>query len=400
MQGLRTVLERSSLIACGALWLGLCHCGGSEFNAAPSAGAGNDSGGRGGASGNGGASSSGSHSGGANAGAGGSSGASAGQGGGSPSGCECPAGQYCLDGSTDCYLCSDLSRLYFDPPVRLATVSDNGPGSRFPRIGATSTDLIYHFDGVGMRYTADSSTSAGSSVTDTEPKDSAPLLLREPVKSLPVGGLEQFNFLFDRSVNDVRQLQVGTWSNGLQRSVEAPAPFNAGSGDFSIAVALHPAPGAAARAFWMTNRPSQQPGARVPRLVTASLEANASAVDVEVQLNVGSGESCAPLDVNQLPAGSDAIDPDMTPWVTSDGSLLVLSTTRLVAGCQAGAQKKDIYSALLQASSGQPPAPALAMKDVNSPRDDVDPSFSADMCDLYFASDRDGKFAVYRAHRR
>jgi Tol biopolymer transport system component len=40
------------------------------------------------------------------------------------------------------------------------------------------------------------------------------------------------------------------------------------------------------------------------------------------------------------------------------------------------------------------------MSDVNSPMNDVEPSFSADLCDLYFASDRDGKYALYRAHRR
>jgi Tol biopolymer transport system component len=46
------------------------------------------------------------------------------------------------------------------------------------------------------------------------------------------------------------------------------------------------------------------------------------------------------------------------------------------------------------------PTPSQPLADVNSPQDDVDPSFSADFCDLYFSSNRDGRFALYRAHRR
>lgn len=135
------------------------------------------------------------------------------------------------------------------------------------------------------------------------------------------------------------------------------------------------------------------------RLVTALLEPDATVTDVSLTLNVGGNETCPLLDVAALP-DAEPLDPDLTPWVTTDGSLLVFSTTRLAPGCGAGAQKRDIYSVLLQASSGQPPAAALPMKDVNSAADDVDPSFSSDMCDLYFSSNRDGQFAVYRAHRR
>lgn len=397
MQGLRKVLERSSLVACGALWLGLSQCGGNEFNAGPGgSGAGNDAGGSPSQAGSGG--SAGGGAGGTSGNTSGGTGSSGGKGGGGAASCECPAGRYCLEGSTDCLPCDDLSRLFFHEPVRLATVSDNGGGSRFPRTGATSTDLIYRFDGVGMRYTADSSTSAGNDVKATQPKDSAPLLLREAVSSLPVAPLAQFNFLFDRSEADVRSLRFGSWSEGLQSTVLAPPPFNSGFGDYSVAVALHASP-ASARAFWMTNRDSVLAPGRKPRLVTAPLEVDASVVDVELRLSVSSTQDCPPLNVG-LPMDAASIDPDMAPWVTSDGALLVLSTTRLEAGCVAGSQKKDIYSALLQASSGQPPAAALPMNDVNSADDDVDPSFSADLCDLYFSSNRDGKFAVYRAHRR
>jgi hypothetical protein len=93
-------------------------------------------------------------------------------------------------------------------------------------------------------------------------------------------------------------------------------------------------------------------------------------------------------------------DADLTPWVTDDGKLLVLSTTRVDAGCALANQGKDLYTALLQPATGQPTTSAVPMNDVNSGMDDVDPSFSADLCDLYFSSNRDGKFGLYKAHRR
>jgi WD40-like Beta Propeller Repeat len=405
MPGLRKVLERSSLVACGALGLALSQCSGKEFSYGASSGATSVEGGADSRAGAGGGPAAGGGGGGGGggdaevvggAGAGGVS--DGGKGGSSPGTCDCRPGRYCLDGSTDCLECSDPSRLAFGEPVRLATVSDNGAGSRFPRIGRTSSDLLYRFEGVGLRYTEDSSTSAGTDLAATDPSDSAPFLLRAPVQNFSVVGASQLDFSFDRTVMNVRTLRVGSWSQGLLSSALAPPPLNSGAGDFSMAIALEAAPGVS-RAFWMTNRESVPAGAPKPRLVTAQLGTDLTAADVALRLSVGTNESCPPLDVSQLPAESEPIDGDLTPWVSSDGTLLVFSTTRLGSGCAPGTQKRDIYTALLQASSGQPPEPALPMKNVNSSEDDVDPAFSADLCDLYFASNRDGKFAVYRAHR-
>lgn len=402
MPGLRKVLERSSLVACGVLGLALSQCSGEEFSNGASSGAASVEGGTDSRAGAGGGPAAGGAGGGGGAevigGAGAGGASDGGKGGSSPATCDCPSGSYCLEGSPDCLRCDDPSRLAFEEPVRLATVSDNGAGSRFPRIGRTSSDLVYRFEGVGLRYTEDSSTSAGNDMAATEPSDSAPLLLRAPVQNLSVVGASPLDFSFDRTVMEVRSLRIGSWSRGLQSSALAPPPLNSGAGDFSMAIAPEAAPGVA-RAFWMTNRESLPAGARKPRLVTAQLGVDLTATDVALTLSVGTNESCPPLDVSQLPPGGEPIDADLTPWVTSDGKLLVFSTTRLDSGCAPGEQKRDIYTALLQASSGQPPAPALPMKDVNSSEDDVDPAFSADLCDLYFASNRDGKFAVYRAHR-
>lgn len=387
---LRKVLERGSLVACCAWVLSLCHCGGGAFTVTDQpSGSANGGGHSGGDSSSGGsilpvAGSSGS--GGDVTSAGSAQGGSgAGGSGGQPS-CDCPAGKYCRDGSIDCFDCSDLSRLRFSPPERIATLSDDGVGARFPRIGATNTDLIYHFDGVGMRYTTDSSTSAGSTVTSTLPDDNAPLLLREAVA---LSGMnEAFNFVFDRVTDGMpRSVFVGRWSNGLQTAKLAPLPFNSGLGDYSVAVALHATADGTARAFWMTKRDML-----AAKLVTAVSTPDAMAVDVK--LFVGK-PTCKPL---ALPME----DTDLTPWVTSDGRTLVFSTVRLDDACLPAGQQKDIYTTLLQPDNGQPPegTAAVPMNDVNSAADDVDPSFSADMCDLYFSSNRDEKYAVYRAHRR
>jgi len=387
---LRKVLERGSLVACGVWVLSLCQCSGGAFTATDQTGGKATGGGSaGGQASTGGSISSGAGAGGSGgavtSGGGPQAGAGVGGGGGQPS-CDCPAGKYCRDGSTDCFDCSELSRLRFNTPERIATLSDDGEGARFPRIGATSTDLIYHFDGVGMRYTTDSSTSAGSTVTSTLPDDNAPLLLREAVALS--GTMAAFNFVFDRVTDGMpRSVFVGKWSNGLQTATLAPAPFNSGLGDYSVAVALHATPDGLARAFWMTKR-----NMVAAKLVTAVSEPDAVAVDVN--LFVGK-PTCKP----QILPMEDA---DLTPWVTNDGRTLVFSTVRLDDACLPAGQQKDIYTTLLQPNNGQPPegTAAVPMNDVNSAADDVDPSFSADMCDLYFSSNRDGKYAVYRAHRR
>jgi hypothetical protein len=299
-------------------------------------------------------------------------------------GCDCPAGRYCRDGSTDCFDCAQVNRLHFGTPERMATLSDNGQGSRFPRVGTTSTDLVYRFDGVGMRYTTDSSTSAGSSVKATIPQDSGPLLLGQDVSGVPSMSLISFNFLFDRAVEGPRRaLFIGRWSGGLLQFEQAPAPYNTGFGDYSIAVALHPTVDGIARAYWMTTRdPSKK-----PMLLSALLVANAPSAVVKLALGK---------------VDCFASDADLTPWVTADGKTLLLSHTRVDANCAPASQGKDLYTTLLDPAKGQQPADAVAlpMNDVNSPMDDVDPSFSGDMCDLYFSSNREGKYALYRAHRR
>jgi hypothetical protein len=387
MLGSRNALGQSWFFASTLALLGLSSCSGVAFTA-----------GAGGTDGDAGNASSGQNSGGnakggtggaANAGDTSSAGASdvagsSGTGGTVSSDCDCPAEYYCRDGSVDCFACAELNRLHFATPERLATVSDNGPGSHFPRVGTTNTDLLYRFEGAGLRYTTDASTSAGANVKSTNATDSGPLLLATQVTGVGTMLLAGFNFVFDREEEGLRSLYMGDWDNGLRQIERVPAPYNGDKNDYSMAVAAKPSAGGSARAFWMTDRDAAMGTA--PSLVTALLLL-ANAPPAPVNLKLGQ-ETCV------------TSDPDLTPWVTADGKTLLVSHNRLDASCKPTSQGKDIYTVLLQPATGLPTAAALPMNDVNSPMNDVEPSFSADLCDLYFASDRDGKYALYRAHRR
>jgi len=314
----------------------------------------------------------------------GGSGGSGGTGG--TTGCDCPAGKYCRDGSTDCFACKELNRLRFDTPERLGTLSDSGAVVDFPRRGMTATDLVYVVKGEGLHYTTDFSTSPGIDLNETQALDRAPLLLEHAVTGMTSSGTASFNFAFDRPMAlEKRAIFVATWGAGA-KGTPLPEPFNTGD-DYSIAVAERVSAGGPARGFWMSARLG------MPRLFTALLQADATAAEVSLRIGY---------------AKCTTVDHDLAPWVTSDGKALVFSHARVDGSCQAvPAQKRDLYATLLQPESGQPPVdttnatvPATPLSDVNSSADEIEPSFSADLCDLYFASDRDGQFAIYRAHRR
>ncbi len=380
MLGLGSELNRRLVCCCGALLLSAVGCGGNEFipvpggsGAAAGAAGGGEDGGSSGASGQPG-----------DGGGGGTSASgSGGSGGSTTASCNCKAGEYCREGSTDCFACTELSRLRFSTPERLSTLSDSAQDARFPRIGRTATDLLYFFEGVGIRYTTDASTSAGGAIRTTVPEDAGPLLLAAGLTSGQVAGV---NFLFDRR-EEQRRIYFGRWTSVLELAELAPAPFNGEGNDHSIAMATAPGGGATPRGFWMTDR-----GLLGQALVTA-LASDASPTPVALQLG---SPACA-----LGPTGVALADEELSPWVTPDGKTLLVSHTGLDESCAVGDRGKDLYTAPLQPDTGQPTLPAVLVNDVNSDRDDVDPSFSADMCDLYFASNRDGgSFALYRARRR
>jgi hypothetical protein len=265
------------------LLLGLSGCSGKEFTsngAGGSAGsgslggsdaAGSSSGGSGGSNSAGDTSSAGTQ----------DTGGSGGSGGAMPGGCDCPAGHYCREGTVDCFDCMELNRLHFSPPERMTTLSDNGQGSHFPRIGSTATDLLYRGEGAGLRYTADASTSAGGNVKGTQETDSGPLLLSRELAANGAATLMGFNFLFDRELDGRRSLYIGHWSQGLAITERGPAPFNADGNDYSIAVALNPTGDGVARAFCMSHRGD----AMSPLLDTATQEPDSA--DMPDTLSIG-----------------------------------------------------------------------------------------------------------------
>jgi hypothetical protein len=400
MPGLRNMPDRGKRVAClAALWA-LSSCRGNEF--ASSAGAGGlgslGSGGRGAESGVGvgGADLFGAGQGGGDAGEGGdyaqggspggaagmpTNGAGAAGDGATPSQrCNCEPGQYCRGGSTDCYACSNFDRLRFRPPERVASSS----GSRFPRAGAAATDLFYQLIGDGLRHTTDASTSSGTAVTASA-RDAAPLLLPSDVTSLP-SPTAPFNFVFDRDSDGRRELFLGRWVNRLESSERAPAPLNdEGSNNFGLAIALPGAPGALPRAFWLRSPTQSEQAEAGAQLLTAELGAQ-----VEPEPLTFSVEGCG-----------TALGPDTSPWVTAEGNALFFSHARPGADCEGWGSGADLFGLALSPTSGLPgEGTAYRLEDVNSPERDLDPSFSSDLCQLYFASDRDGELALYRAERR
>jgi hypothetical protein len=94
--------------------------------------------------------------------------------------------------------------------------------------------------------------------------------------------------------------------------------------------------------------------------------------------------------------------------VTADGTLLVFRSLPMDAECQpVDGAATDLYLAALQPSTGLPLAPAVAREEANDTggeSTETDPSFSPDLCTLYFASDGGDAggfdFRLFRAARR
>jgi hypothetical protein len=371
-------------------------CGGSEFSSNGDAGTGGSGGGGGslGKSGSGGASGSAGNPGGAGgagggggaSGSGGTGGGSGGTGGGGPcSNVTCGSTEYCNGDTGKCAVCSNLARFRFGQPERIEAVSTLVAGNqRFPRVAQSPVGMLFRMgtDGeeLSLWLTPDfnqpgSEQPFGASVDSPGQAESGAL---EAETHLPSG--EDVNLFFDRAESDgfSRRDLLATFHSGPTSSngIRLPAPFNAeptepASSNYSIAVATQ-----VARAWWMTDR--NDPAGE---LVTAPLTAGATATRVDLA----------------TPGGCQRSGADATPWVPADASLMLF---RYFENCEA-AGPNDLFVVLL-APSGAPAGAALPLEDVNRPAsDETDPSMSADLCWLYFASDGgQGEFDVYRAPRR
>jgi hypothetical protein len=294
---------------------------------------------------------------------------------GSSGDCACAPGQYCRAG--DCLDCSDLSQLELGTPEPILDHPDRP--LRFPRPGDANGSLFF---------------TLGS--------DSGGELWYEPSIDMPPGaplgtgttlgrsGLFYFddpdatgmNALFDeKDEGGRRSLRAARFFQGALTMIEdAPLPLTPGSYD-DYSVALAPQTG---RFYWMSTRA----GARA---LYTGLLGKTEAQSIEVRF--GSGSCLLSVDA---------------PWVSSSGSLLVVAAPSLAADCQVlDGGATDLYATPLNASTGQPVAPAIALSGVNVSTDltsETDAAFSSDLCTLYFTSDGGSAtgfdYRLFRASRR
>jgi hypothetical protein len=381
-------------------------CSGESFTSASnegSGGAGGSSGaGSGGTSGTGGTGGKGGSSGSGGSGAtGGSGGSATGGSGGSATGgtgggldarpdCRssgCPAGDYCNTETLGCTACADLSRLEFTLPEKLSAVSETTEGNqRFPRLTHNPGEMLFQtgaYNAVKQLWVTSDYTATGqhqllSGVAVTSQSSNAPL-----EASISIGGASA-NFFFDRTVAGINSnhdlyagLRSGTSVTGVTR---LPAPFNdTGSNVYSnYSVAVAPAK---SRLWWMTTRSGSTAG-MVTSLATGS--------SITVVNPVIGDNAC-------VRRGADA-----TPWVTSDGSLMLFRSIEQDDICVPTLDVNDIYAVPLDATSGTTVGSAQSLNVNTTGWDDTDPMMSPDLCWIFFASDggaQEGEYDIYRAQR-
>lgn len=306
---------------------------------------------------------------------GGASGASDAAAAGAGETCQCAAGQYCRAGS--CLDCSDLSKLDFDVPEQLL---EHPSGSlRFPREGGVRGSLFFTLATATVSqlwYAPDVEAAPGGVI-------GASSSLRAGLDFFGDPGTLGFDVLFTETTSDgARSIRAATFQNGVLGDAEdAPAPLAPGAADaYSVAFAR-----ATSRAYFMLC------DGGLPRLVSGTLGAS-QADAVKLAIPAPGGATCA------LAAG------DATPWVTPDGRVLLFSAPPVDATCEPlDGTRGDLYVALMNPSTGAPLATAVPL--VGSlGSNETDPSFSADLCALYFASDEsatdDVRTRLFRALRR
>jgi hypothetical protein len=372
-----------AVVACVALSLtASLACGGSRFSGGGGGAAGE--GGAGGASAAGGvAGAAGEEAGGAGGavvGGGGASSGSAGKAGsGGAAGCDCRAGQYCRSGT--CRDCADLSSVQIGTAE--AVLDHPSSGLRFPRVGGTPASLFFTLLAPSrseLWYVEDPAATASSTLGGAQTPSRSGLVYVE-------GGGFGFSALFDQLEGGQRSVMTAVWDGtALSNIVPAAAPFGApGADDYSVAYAVE-----TSRAYFMSTREGS------PALFTGLLGSTSAAL-VSLQVPAqGGGDTCAR-------SGEDA-----TPWVSKDGALLVFRSPPMGEQCQpVDGSATDLYVAALQPTTGMPLTPAVALTSVNvsvGGSTETDPSFSPDLCVLYFASDGGSAggfdFRLFRAHRR
>ena len=310
---------------------------------------------------------------------GGTAGAGTAGGGGSQATCECTSpGHYCREGTTKCRSCTDFTNLSFAAPQKLSTLSRGS--ERYPRPVGSGSALLYTEVTAAesqIWYTESPASGVGTVLSGPLSDESGPLV---------AAGFYDQSLFFDRRTSTGRRkiLMATSVAKGISAasSMLAPLPINAtNSEDFSIAISA-----GALRAYWMSTRNDKAE----PELFFAEKGVDEATV-FEVQIKAGT-QACPRR-------GADA-----SPWVNSDGTLLLFSAESVNDNCEANDMgASDLFAVALDPSGAAKglAVPIASLNNTGGTSNEVDPSLSEDACTLYFASDRGktGQFELYRAER-
>jgi hypothetical protein len=280
-----------------------------------------------------------------------------------------------------CRDCSDISSIELADPVEILDHPDSG--LRYPRGFGAGSALFFTLLAAG-----------GSELWFTEDPDAEPsfrlgdagLPARSGLVPLSHGGATT-DVVFD-AVMDGRRTARSALFDGATLTNDAALGSPLSPGGFytySLAVARE-----TNRYYWMSTR------------------------DGPVELRTGVlGTGNEDVVMLEVPSRSAATacpreGDDATPWVSTSGELMLFSAAPMDDQCAAiDGGATDLYAALLSPASGMPLAAAVALTAVNRTLDastQTDPSFTPDLCRLYFATDGGQAgghdFRLFRADRR
>lgn len=302
----------------------------------------------------------------------------------------CDDASYChSDGK--CRPCTDTSELEFDDPEALEAINAaHTEQIRYIRPIPGSTNLLYvvgtFVDDRKIHLATDPRTAG----TPLPPPVDQPMLGENGAlqpNELPPPPVTTPNFFFDRTTGtgafSPRELWAGTRDGAgiVSNLARMPQPFNSdvmNTSDWNLAVARD-----TGRLWWHTNREA------LLRTDLVTIDSAATTVP-PARVNVTT-------DPGNCSAGGD-----LTPWVTPNGTGMVLRAPEQFNNCMDSNPTTDLYWLEL-AENGQPAAIAQPIEDVTLQNvTDSDPSFSPNLCWLYFSSNRDGASALraWRARRK
>jgi hypothetical protein len=317
-----------------------------------------------------------------------SSGPGTGGGGGSTADCSttgCQQGMYCNEETLICTGCNDLSRFEFAPGVPL--LDEPGQAQVEPRVVARAGVWRMVYTSISGSYeiaASDEPFTTGALVPGTGinsvAEEFGPLLLPPdtPLAGIALAPSDAGFLVFSRQVGDDIEIRIADGIDGAL-STTFPGVLNSGVSDFHPAIAYKPA---TQRAWWTQTRLVGQE--LVTGLVTAPLG------------NVGVSAALVPL---PLENGCHARTPDVAPWVTPDGSLLLFHAEyQDQANCDLNIDGVHVFWTTLD-PAGQIPQGGEAKEILGlGAVQPVAPSLSPDMCTLYY-SDLDQP-NIYAARRR